>query len=104
MPAANAQEPAGISRGAPGAAELNLVQIPLPNSAAEVRAANRFEAPPRRLLARDRGFRRCCATPVALDVCFANVGGGGERDRTDDLLLAKQALSQLSYTPFSEDR
>ena len=28
--------------------------------------------------------------------------GGGERDRTDDLLLAKQALSQLSYTPFQE--
>jgi hypothetical protein len=26
-------------------------------------------------------------------------GGGGERDRTDGLLLAKQALSQLSYTP-----
>ena len=26
-------------------------------------------------------------------------GGGGERDRTADLLLAKQALSQLSYTP-----
>ena len=25
--------------------------------------------------------------------------GGGERDRTDDLLLARQALSQLSYTP-----
>ena len=25
--------------------------------------------------------------------------GGGERDRTDDLLLAKQALSQLSYCP-----
>ena len=25
--------------------------------------------------------------------------GGGERARTDDLLLAKQALSQLSYTP-----
>ncbi len=30
--------------------------------------------------------------------------GGAERDRTDDLLLAKQALSQLSYSPFSEDR
>ncbi len=28
--------------------------------------------------------------------------GGGERDRTDDLLLAKQALSQLSYTPVPE--
>ncbi len=27
------------------------------------------------------------------------VSGGGERDRTDDILLAKQALSQLSYTP-----
>ena len=27
--------------------------------------------------------------------CF----GGGERDRTDDLLRARQALSQLSYTP-----
>ena len=29
--------------------------------------------------------------------------GGGERDRTDDPLLAKQVLSQLSYTP-KEDR
>ena len=28
--------------------------------------------------------------------------GGARRDRTDDLLLAKQALSQLSYTPESE--
>src|SRR5262249_21364042 len=28
-----------------------------------------------------------------------SVGGGGDRNRTDDLLLAKQALSQLSYTP-----
>ena len=27
--------------------------------------------------------------------------GGGERDRTDDPLLAKQVLSQLSYTPIS---
>jgi hypothetical protein len=27
------------------------------------------------------------------------LGGGGERDRTDDLLRAKQVLSQLSYTP-----
>ena len=30
----------------------------------------------------------------------SNIGtGGGERDRTDDPLLAKQVLSQLSYTP-----
>ena len=30
--------------------------------------------------------------------------GGGERNRTDDLLLAKQALSRLSYTPSTEAR
>ena len=30
--------------------------------------------------------------------------GGGERNRTVDLLLAKQALSQLSYTPMPEDQ
>jgi hypothetical protein len=36
---------------------------------------------------------------------IAGVGAsGGERDRTDDLLLAKQALSQLSYTPVTEIR
>ena len=33
----------------------------------------------------------------------SEVDGGGERDRTDDLLLAKQALSQLSYTPDDEN-
>jgi hypothetical protein len=32
-----------------------------------------------------------------------SAGGGGERIRTDDLLLAKQALSQLSYTPRARD-
>ncbi len=30
---------------------------------------------------------------------FGAKPGGGERNRTDDLLLAKQALSHLSYTP-----
>ena len=30
---------------------------------------------------------------------FHQVIGGGERDRTDDPLLAKQVLSHLSYTP-----
>ena len=29
--------------------------------------------------------------------------GGASRDRTDDLLLAKQALSQLSYGPSLSD-
>ena len=27
--------------------------------------------------------------------------GGGGRNRTDDLMLAKHALSQLSYAPFA---
>ena len=35
---------------------------------------------------------------------FCPLIGGGERDRTDDLLLAKQALSQLSYTPLRRQR
>ena len=43
---------------------------------------------------------RCTCRPAKF--CFA--GGGGERIRTDDLLLAKQALSRLSYTPVPEDR
>jgi hypothetical protein len=61
--------------------------------------------------------RRSFAEPVKLArLCFAGAfgvayaapvarpqlrcdRGGGERIRTDDLLLAKQALSQLSYTP-----
>ena len=29
-----------------------------------------------------------------------NLKSGDERDRTDDLLRARQALSQLSYIPF----
>ena len=33
-----------------------------------------------------------------------NRHGGGERDRTDGLLLAKQALSQLSYTPVNRQK
>jgi hypothetical protein len=30
---------------------------------------------------------------------LANAGGGDDRDRTGDPLLAKQVLSQLSYAP-----
>ena len=35
--------------------------------------------------------------------CTGVVSGGGGRDRTDDPLLAKQVLSQLSYAP-SQDQ
>ena len=45
-------------------------------------------------IARVRG-----ASLVLLMISPGEIMGGGERDRTDDLLLAKQALSQLSYTP-----
>ena len=34
--------------------------------------------------------------PISLP---SQASGGDERDRTDDPLLAKQVLSQLSYTP-----
>ena len=33
---------------------------------------------------------------------YEPIPGGDERDRTDDPLLAKQVLSQLSYTPVLE--
>jgi hypothetical protein len=39
----------------------------------------------------------------ALSSCLP-APGGADRDRTGDLLLAKQALSQLSYGPDPEDR
>ena len=40
----------------------------------------------------ERVSKADCSKPAALS-------GGARRDRTDDLLLAKQALSQLSYGP-----
>ena len=44
----------------------------------------------------DRHARPCHAWPKAKR-------GGARRDRTDDLMLAKHALSQLSYGPVPED-
>ena len=35
---------------------------------------------------------------------WSRMSGGARRDRTDDLLLAKQALSQLSYGPVCRTR
>jgi hypothetical protein len=34
-----------------------------------------------------------------IDLPYREEDGGADRDRTDDILLAKQALSQLSYSP-----
>ena len=39
-----------------------------------------------------------CALPGRAS-CPVTGGGGADRDRTDDPLLAKQVLSQLSYSP-----
>jgi hypothetical protein len=45
--------------------------------------------------------RKAGETSKCSDECRAIAqSGGARRDRTDDLLLAKQALSQLSYGPF----
>jgi hypothetical protein len=48
---------------------------------------------------RSRGARAPLSRFDTNDAAHRSLGGGGERNRTDDLLLAKQALSQLSYTP-----
>ena len=41
----------------------------------------------------------CKGGRVSCDRLAPSLPGGGERVRTDDLLRARQALSQLSYTP-----
>src|SRR5262249_36847915 len=60
-------------------------------------------------------FKGFCSKPSVQSLLFKALGfaprfkssaadpgsGGARRDRTDDLLLAKQALSQLSYGPVS---
>jgi hypothetical protein len=38
---------------------------------------------------------------ISLRTSFNQPPGGARRDRTDDLMLAKHALSQLSYGPIS---
>ena len=51
-----------------------------------------------KLLFRSSDFKGCTTAP---SLWLRNpMAGGAGRNRTDDLLLAKQALSQLSYSPF----
>ena len=40
-----------------------------------------------------------CSYNLVMTNQSLTISGGGERIRTDDLLRARQALSQLSYTP-----
>jgi hypothetical protein len=47
--------------------------------------------------------RSCLIIFRRLSLFDAQVGGA-RRDRTDDLMLAKHALSQLSYGPVDRDK
>ena len=47
----------------------------------------------------NRLFSGCANHAIAPRPMVETDNGGASRDRTDDLLLAKQALSQLSYGP-----
>ena len=49
--------------------------------------------------ARPRGLREGCASKLFVFVVVQVANGGADRDRTDDLKLAKLPLSQLSYGP-----
>ena len=55
-------------------------------------------------ISRARDEPRGLPTGAEVVLCGRSVSpaGGARRDRTDDLLLAKQALSQLSYGPSRE--
>ena len=64
------------------------------------RCANRASL---RLTASEFSLAACHSRHPAFAARTAQTGGA-DRDRTDDLLRAKQALSQLSYGPVSEDR
>ena len=54
---------------------------------------------------RQRNTKLICETIFipGLTGLRSNRTGGARRDRTDDLMLAKHALSQLSYGPLSAD-
>jgi hypothetical protein len=58
--------------------------------------SSRHHAISRRYLCR---YPRVIALSCERSGRFANQAGGASRDRTDDPLLAKQVLSQLSYGP-----
>ena len=67
------------------------------------RALGRLEQSSSRFRSRDCLTRHAEAQPEAglLLIPIEKKNGGADRDRTDDILLAKQALSQLSYSPIA---
>ena len=92
----------GNPRTRPAISARRTMLAPLPSgeraSAARHQTSSRCQtaAPPLRrrafVLPEPDGERLGARSP-------GGAAGGGERNRTDDLLLAKQALSRLSYAP-----
>ena len=85
------------------------------NASVRIDAFGRAAPPP--MQRRERRRRRSAHTLTRCDQSFdaatlqrgrsdqnGRRSGGARRDRTDDLLLAKQALSQLSYGPVRNQR
>ena len=64
-------------------------------------SSSRCNEPPRRFGARSE---TCKIRTGSAHAARPAQSGGARRDRTDDLVLAKHALSQLSYGPIGERR
>jgi hypothetical protein len=78
-------------------------QIPKNLNSLELMRQNNFRIFKERSSSRREPVREATHAPHAMHVsphaCIRKRLGGASRDRTGDLLLAKQALSQLSYGP-----
>ena len=83
------RDPPAASMRRPDASSLHDVTYQATDKAVGHKAVGRTTAP----------FpEHACASATGA-VRWSRTAGGARRDRTDDLLLAKQALSQLSYGP-----
>ena len=74
---------------------VGLRRLELPTSRLSGVCSNLLSYKPISLFGADKTVRSRSPLPC----CNLSTAGGDEEDRTPDLLLARQALSQLSYTP-----
>ncbi len=81
--------------GAPGL-DSNRRPAPYRGAALPTELQGQTLGAPTRIRTADFGFGDRRVASYAIGTAKL---GGGDRNRTDDILLAKQALSQLSYTP-----
>jgi hypothetical protein len=102
----------GFSSGA------GLERSPLHDVRQHAREGHKWANPPGKPLSANRctsgraaslRTQRCESTrratgAASISGTYGRQSGGARRDRTDDLLLAKQALSQLSYGPVRNQR